>query len=88
MKTIVSKFHGYLHTAEETDAYADLILRFFTTSFGNHNLYFAQFVFCGILNLLNVALQFLAIDVFLGHEFLARDRGLMGSSCLSVPLFC
>ncbi|KAA0201479.1 innexin [Hyalella azteca] len=55
----------------------DLLREYLTVSFNSHNLYAFKFLFCEGLNLINVALQMLLLDKFLGGAFLTYGMDVL-----------
>ena len=54
-----------------------LLVLYLKNNFTEHNLYFFRFVFCELINLLNIILQIFMVDSFLGGIFLNYGSDLL-----------
>jgi len=69
LKSLVLGLNNPIISKEEKAEQLELLLQYLTTNFKYHNNYFFYFVFCEILNFVNVIAQMYLVDSFLGGAF-------------------
>ncbi|XP_015789262.1 innexin inx2 [Tetranychus urticae] len=69
LRSLVLGLNNPIIGAEERTENIGLLTHYLKTNLGYHNSYFYCFVFCEILNFLNVILQMYLVDAFLGGAF-------------------
>jgi hypothetical protein len=74
MKALVNGLSGPIQKKQERGDQIAIVADYMRNHFGHHNSYFFYFVFCEVLNFLNVIAQVYLIDAFLGGSF--RTYGL------------
>jgi len=55
-----------------------IIVKYFRDNRGTHGLYFLRFIFCEVLNFVNVIGQMFLMDKFLGYEFSTYGLSVIG----------
>jgi len=55
-----------------------IIVKYFRDNRGSHGLYFLRFIFCEVLNFVNVIGQMFLMDRFLGYEFSTYGMSVIG----------
>jgi len=59
----------YIEKPSDMDGQKDLLVKYFKRTIHHHNSYVFKFVFCELLNLVNILVQIYLMDVFLGGQF-------------------
>lgn len=69
IKMLVHNLNSPVVTKEYKEERKKIIIEYFELNMGHHNGYMAQFVFCELLNFINVIGQMFLMDYFLDGEF-------------------